>query len=505
MNNNLQFKFDSLTYDIHPLNLSDPNHLKCVISVTNKNNYSYLDKLDLYEAGRRKIFIKKAVTRVETSAQILEQDLMKLIDNLEKERNTSGEQRDTAVDIPPNLKKEALEYLKNPNLVNNIVTSFHKAGFVGEELNLLTAYLAATSRKLSFPLSLMIMSRSGAGKSTLQEAVLKFMPEEEYQNYTRITDQALFYKEKDELRHKLIAIEEEKGARGASYSLRNLLTSHGLSVNSTIKDPLTGLLKAVSHKVYGPVAILITTTCIDDIDYELLNRFLIVTVDESLEQTQKILARQRQARTLAGIIQKRSNQNEQILQKNVQRLLKPIEIVNPYADSLKFDHKNLIMRRKHLQYLGLIDAVTLLHQHQRQIKICKVEDSPTHQWRNDAGDFEYIEVTPRDIEIANKIAEKVITSGNDELMPPVRNLHKELIKMNEGNGSHGITRREIREYTGWNDYQIRTYLRQLVNLEYVGMITGGGKGNQCQYELIYNGNGNKPVELLDPKLLQINS
>ena len=491
--NSLTFKLDSLTYSIRPTNLSDSTHLRCVISVTNKNGYQYLDRLDLYNAGARRIFVKKAVPRMEQSAQILDQDLIKLIDTLEKLRRQ--EEQIQQAEIPPMQKQEALEYLKNPDLVNSIVQSFHKSGYVGEELNLLTAYLVATSRKLSFPLSLMIMSRSGAGKSTVQDAILKFMPEEEYQNYTRITDQALFYKGKDELRHKLIAIEEEKGARGASYSLRNLLTSHGLSVNSTIKDPLTGILRAVSHKVYGPVAILVTTTCIDDIDYELLNRFLIITVDESMEQTLKILARQRHARTLTGIIAGRNKQNEQILHKNVQRLLKPIEIINPYADSLKFDHKNLIMRRKHLQYLGLIDAVTLLHQYQRQIKTAKDE----------TGEFSYIEVTPRDIEIANKIAEKIITSGNDELMPPVRNLHKELIKMNEGNGSHGISRREIREYTGWNDYQIKTYLRQLVDLEYVGIVSGGGKGNKCEYELLYNGNGNKPVELIDHNSLQINS
>lgn len=489
--NSLIFKLDSLVYNIRPTNLSDPTHLRCVISVTNKNGYTYLDKIDLYQASNRKLFIKKAVPRMEQSAQILEQDLIKIISDLEKLRDTSDEQRETAVEIPPMQKKEALEYLQNPNLVNNIIAGFHKCGYVGEELNLLTAYLVATSRKLQNPLSLMIMSRSGAGKSTLQDAVLKFMPEEEYQSYTRVTDQVLFYKGKDELRHKLIAIEEIQGAKGASYSIRNLLTSHGLSVNSTIKDPLTGLMKAMAHKVYGPIALLLTTTCVDDIDYELLTRFMIITADESHEQTQRILARQRQARSLSGIMARRNNEQEQILHQNCQRLLKPIEIVNPYYDTLKFDHKSLIMRRRHLQYLCLIDAVTLLYQYQRPIK--KAKDGN--------GEFEYIEVTKRDIEIANKIAKEVLVSCGDELVPPARNLHKELIKMSENNGSHGFYRKDIRDYTGWNDYQVRTYLKQLIDLEYVGTITGGGKGNRCQYELLYRGNGNKPMELLDPQTL----
>lgn len=489
--NSLTFKLDSLVYSIRPTNLSDPTHLRCVISVTNKNGYTYLDKIDLYQASSRKLFIKKSVPRMEISAQILEQDLIKIISDLEKLR--TQEEQVQQIEIPPMQKKEALEYLQNPDLVNNIIASFHKCGYVGEDLNLLTAYLVATSRKLQNPLSLMMISRSGAGKSTLQDAILKFMPEEEYQSYTRVTDQALFYKGKDELRHKLIAIEEEKGARGASYSIRNLLTSHGLSVSSTIKDPLTGILRAMSHRVYGPVALLLTTTAIEDIDYELLNRFLIMAVDESQRQTELILKMQRQLRSLNGIIQKRNNQIEQILQQNIQRLLKPIEIVNPYHDKLKFSHNNLIMRRRHLHYLGLIDAVTLLHQYQRQTKTAKDEQ----------GEFNYIEVTPRDIEIANKIAEKILPAGHEELLPPVRNLHKELInleeKKNSNNGNHSayFNRKEIREYTGWGDHQVRTYLKQLVDLEYVGII-GGNNGIKYQYELLYRGNGSKPIELINP-------
>jgi hypothetical protein len=176
----------------------------------------------------------------------------------------------------------------------------------------------------------------------------------------------------------------------------------------------------------------------------------------------------------------------------MQRLLKPIEIVNPYHDKLKFDHNNLIMRRRHLHYLGIIEAVTLLHQHQRQIKTAK--DSI-------GTEFEYIEVTKRDIEIANKIAEKVLPNSGDELLPPARNLHKEIVRMNEGNGTHPFYRRDIRKYTGWNDYQIRTYLRQLIDLEYIGVASGGGKGNTCEYTILYNGNGNKPTELIDTNLL----
>ena len=81
-------------------------------------------------------------------------------------------------------------------------------------------YLAATSRKLSDPLSVLIQSRSAAGKSTLQDAILALIPDEDYVKYTRITDQALFYKDEDSLVNKILPIEEAEGMGGAAYSIR---------------------------------------------------------------------------------------------------------------------------------------------------------------------------------------------------------------------------------------------------------------------------------------------
>jgi hypothetical protein len=51
-----------------------------------------------------------------------------------------------------------------------------------------------------------------------------------------------------------------------------------------------------------------------------------------------------------------------------------------------------------------------------------------------------------------------------------------------------MTRREIREYTKWSDYQVRTYLRQLIELEYVTAISGRN-GQQYRYCVVYMGGG----------------
>jgi hypothetical protein len=140
-------------------------------------------------------------------------------------------------------KDAALEFLKDPSLFNRILQDFETVGYTGEESNKLMGYLAATSRKLDEPLSILIQSRSAAGKSTLQDSILMLIPAEDHVKYTRLTGQALFYKEENSLVHKLLAIEEEQGAKEASYSIRNIQTSKYLSIAATGKDPITGKLK----------------------------------------------------------------------------------------------------------------------------------------------------------------------------------------------------------------------------------------------------------------------
>jgi hypothetical protein len=80
------------------------------------------------------------------------------------------------------------------------------------------------------------------------------------------------------------------------------LQSQGeLTIASTGKDPQTGKLVTEEYRVEGPVMLLLTTTAID-IDEELLNRCLVLTVDESRDQTRRIQAMQRRQRTLDGLL-----------------------------------------------------------------------------------------------------------------------------------------------------------------------------------------------------------
>ena len=180
------------------------------------------------------------------------------------------------------------------------MADFETCGLVGEETNKLTGYLAAVSRKLEKPLAVMVQSSSAAGKSALMEAVLAFVPPEERVQYSAMTGQSLFYMGEADLKHKVLAIAEEEGAERASYALKLLQSEGKLSIASTGKDPTTGRLVTHEYHVEGPVAIMLTTTAID-LDEELLNRCLVLSVDEDREQTRAIHRLQREAETLEGL------------------------------------------------------------------------------------------------------------------------------------------------------------------------------------------------------------
>ncbi len=200
-------------------------------------------------------------------------------------------------------------------------------------------YLAATSRKLTEPLSVLIQSRSAAGKSTLQDAIISLIPDEEYIKYTRVTDQALFYKEEDSLVHKILAIEEAEGMGGAAYSIRTIQSAKKITVAATGKDA-NGRMKTEEYTVNGPVCVMITTTA-TEIDQETASRFIFLTIDESAAMTGAIHQRQREAETLAGLIREKKQHTVTRKHHAVQRMLMPLAVVNPYAEYLNYPSHSL--------------------------------------------------------------------------------------------------------------------------------------------------------------------
>ncbi|NDC74983.1 DNA primase [bacterium] len=450
----------------------------------------HLDGIDLARDAERRRFVERAAEETGLHVDLLRRDLARLLFAAEA---AQAELAKPATSTAPTInltaaeRAAALDLLRAPDLLARILRDFDACGVVGEETNKLVGYLAAVSRKLANPLAIIVQSTSAAGKSALMEAVLAFVPPEERVKYSALTGQALYYLGGDSnLKHKILAIVEEEGAEKASYALKLLQSEGELSIASTGKDPHTGRMVTQEYRVEGPVMIFLTTTAVD-IDEELLNRCLILTVDEGREQTAAIHRLQRERETLAGLLRTEARAAVLALHRNAQRLLRPLRVVNPFAERLTFQDDRTRSRRDHTKYLALIRVITLLHQYQRPVKTAT----------DDHGNaVEYIEVTLDDIAAANRLAHDVLGRCLDEMPPQTRRLLAHLEKLVATRCETGkcercdvlFTRRELREACGWGDTQLKTHLGRLVELEYV-LAHRADHGTGHVYELVYDGGG----------------
>jgi DNA primase catalytic core len=464
-----------------------PESMRVNLQVRREGEHSgyHVDTLDLYAARSRAAYIKQAAVELGLPDETVKRDLgcvLLKLETLQDELIRSQSQpKSKQITLTAEQEKAALTLLQSPDLIQQIVNDMARCGVVGEASNLLAGYLAAVSRKLDTPLAILIQSTSAAGKSSLMEAVLAMVPPEDKTQYSAMTGQSLFYLGETDMQHKILAIAEEEGVRQAAYALKLLQSDGELTMASTGKDEVTGNLVTKQYTVKGPVMLMLTTTAID-VDEELMNRCLVLTVNESREQTKAIHARQRAKQTLQGLLAANDKAAITEQHQNAQRLLQPVLVVNPYADQLTFLDDQTRTRRDHMKYLTLIRAIALLHQHQREVKTIE----------HNGHTLAYIEATKADIALANNIAHEVLGRTLDELPPQTRRL---LILLQawviERSAAEGVlvnafrfNRKALRDAIHWGDTQLKLHLSRLAELEYIAIHR---RGCAFDYELVYDG------------------
>ncbi|MFZ1073512.1 MAG: CHC2 zinc finger domain-containing protein [Verrucomicrobiia bacterium] len=437
----------------------------------------HIDTVDFYVSRSRRIFISEVARLFRETVEVIEADVNRLIGQVEAyAQKQLAESHSQVVLVSDTDKAEALKLGRHPDLAGEILRDMEKLGLIGEATNKLIGYLTMTSRKMPDPLALLTLSGSGSGKSHLQDTILCLCPDEDLIKLTSLTDRALFYKGEDSLKNKVLAVEELAGAMGADYAIRNLISAKKLVIESTIKNPLTGKLETQVNTVNGPTAVFQTTTN-PRTDAETRSRFVVISVDESPEQTRAILAAQRQSHTREGW--QRRLAREAILKRHqsFQRLLRPLKIINPFEPLLSYPDESLLVRRDQPKYLNLILAVTFLYQLQRPVQ-------------NDTELGDHIETTLDDIAIANELAHELFGHSLDDLSRPSRELlrlvyqHVQRQAAASKTGDVTFNRRELREAFKWGDTRLRTHLDELVEMEYVVPLSGRF-GQTYQYRLVY--------------------
>jgi DNA primase len=466
--------FGPRQYRIRGLIARNLGTMKVNLKVQSGNDY-HLDSLDLYSAKARSIFISQCRKIFSAGEGELSQELSRIIGDLEKIQADSLDLKTPVKEkqMTPEQEQEALQSLKSPSLLSDILHDIETLGYVGESANKAIGYLVSVSRKLGEPLSCVIISQSSAGKSALAEFLEKLCPPEECLLYSRLTPQALYYMDKEALKRKLLIIEERTGAEAADYSIRTLQSRKKLTQAVPLKDPNTGKIRTMNFEVEGPIAYIETTTR-PRINEENATRCFELYLDESKEQTKRIQQAQKEAKTLSGLNKTTARDQLILKQQNMQRLLKEVRVVNPYACLLEFPADWLRTRRDHLRFLNLIEAITFLYQYQREPK------------KTDQGQ-EYIESTLEDYRTAYDLAKEVLGESFTELKKPQRELLEKIEALLKEEHQEAVNRRQIREYSGLADHRLRELLQELVSLEYLE-VKEGRQGKSFQYQLAARAN-----------------
>lgn len=490
--------FDARRYEVKAF-VRQGTQLKATIKASGERVSGFeLHTLDLYSARSREGFAVTCAALFGEPAARIKTDLDHVLEQIEAWTPDESDAEGT-ITLSDSEREAGLALLQAPDLLDRIENDLTTLGIAGEGLNKRLCYLAAVSRRLDDPLSLLVQSRSAAGKSALQNAVVSLVPDEDKVVYTRLTDQSLFYQNPTALKHKLLVLEEAEGLGGAAYSLRALQSSKQLAIATTSKDAMSGKMKAEQYLVQGPVAVLLTTTSAA-LDEETASRFLTVTIDESAAMTERIFACQREADTLAGYLHGMAREAVLAQHHAAQRLLEPLTVINPYAPQLQFPAHSLRARRDHKKYLMLIKAIAFLHQKQR----------PVRELLHGESVLRYIEVTREDIRAANAIAATVLGQSADELSAPARSLlghihalvKRHCAEQDIAAGDYAFTRKTIRDGIGWSDWQVRTHIGELEALEYL-RARSGAWGKEYSYELIGEPDeGQHGFVLADPDRLQ---
>jgi hypothetical protein len=161
------------------------------------------------------------------------------------------------------------------------------SGLVGESRLARLAYLILVSRASDHPVSLILKGPSAAGKNFLVRNVLPFFPARAFWLRTSLSEHALIYNQESFVHRTLMLIEAAGLENEFVQYLTRALISEGRIVHETTEKTPQGLQARTIDKA-GPTNFITTTTAVS-LDHENETRFFSATINDTPEQTARIL------------------------------------------------------------------------------------------------------------------------------------------------------------------------------------------------------------------------
>lgn len=470
--------------------------LRITLSIQKPKSHNILrHSIDLYNDNQVEKLVRKAAERLEIGTSIVRRCLQDVTKELENYRFLLIEKHEASMkpykkELSATEEKQAIAFLKKPNLLKRTNELIGKSGVIGEVDNRLLMYLIFTSRKTNNPLHCISLGSSGVGKTHLQSKVAELIPEEDKIEITVLSANAFYYFNRTELQHKLILIEDLDGAESVLYPLRELQSKKRITKTVVHKDS-KGTTRTIHLTVEGPVSVAGCTTQ-ESVYEDNSNRSFLLYIDESAEQDHRIMSYQRLIS--AGKINEEQEYKSREILKDVQRVLKPIKVINPYAEYLELPQSVFKPRRTNSHYLQFIEAITFYCQWQRQKK-----------YDEDTGE-EYIETTIEDIQEANELIQEVLLRKSDLLNGACRQFFEMLKAYLKANNQTTFTNAEIRRTLRINPSNQKRYMVQLQLAELV-QKTKGDKRKGYVYEVVnyedYENTNKQISQLLETTLTEI--
>lgn len=436
-------------------------------------------KIDLYEREAVKNFALQLADLFNQFADTVEAELSQLTEALERYRERQYEQakalyksqRQTAV-TSNEQKLACLEFLKQPDLITRIDQLIETSGVVGEERTRKLLFIIASTYKMSDPLHALVQGTSGSGKSHLINSIGSCLPPEDVMSMTRVTSKSFYHYNKEELVDKLMLIQDYDGLdEEAQYAFRELQSAGNISSSTTYKDRSGNIISTVKVVKSHFASLLATTKA--EVYYDNMSRSLIIGVDESDEQTQRIIAHQN--KRLAGLIDTKEEKKAKEFLQHCLRRIKPMEVVNCYADKIALPLEAKMLRRLNSHYQAFVKQITILHQHQRET--------------DDQG---RLIAEPQDLKMACDILFDAIMLKVDDLDSSLRQFFdrmKEFVRHfgkenNKAPTETVFTQREIRLGLNASKSMCFRFMEDLELLEYV-QKTGGYANRGFKYKIVY--------------------
>jgi ABC-type dipeptide/oligopeptide/nickel transport system ATPase component len=437
--------------------------MRLTLKVDFKNIPSIRHGLDLYNETQTDKLIKKIAERFNLSTTYIHTAVGHLINTVEAYRLRELDHQQKNTHTKPALTKEAVEeataFLKSNNLLLTTNNLIGQSGVIGEELNRLIMYIVFTSRKMQRPLHIISFGSSGSGKSHLQEKVSELIPTEDKIELTSVSGNAFYYYVNDDLGHKVILIEDYDGVFAALYPIRELQSKQKISRTISVRDR-NGNQRTLHLTVKGPVCIAGCTTK-ESIYEDNANRSFLIYLDESEAQDERVMEYQR--KLSAGKVDLAEQHRVQKLLQNSQRILQPITVKNPFAESLIIPKEVFKQRRTNAHYIAFIEAITFYNQYQRE-----------HLTDKESGEI-YIETTLEDIAEANSMMKSILLKKSDELGFATRKYFERLKDYLQKNKLKTFTNKEAREALKENPNTQRMYMSELQQYGFVRKKDGDKK------------------------------